>query len=135
MLKTEKYVRKQFPVEAVEVTSENMREVAQWCGGKVRTDKQHWSYRKGQKFIKVHVPRALNDKQTMAYVGDWILYAGNGPNGFKVYTPRAFESSFEKHVEHMLETVARMEEREAREDAEEEDDEDLRPVTFSSPSN
>jgi hypothetical protein len=28
----------------------------------------------------------------MAYVGDWILYS---PQGYKIYTKRAFEAAFE----------------------------------------
>jgi hypothetical protein len=122
-LKPEKYVRKPFPVEAVEVTFDNMREVAQWCGGRVKTDRMQWSNRIGQKYVQVHVPRALNERQTMAYVGDWVLYSGSGPNGFKVYTPKAFESSFVKEAERMLEVVERMEARAEDEDADEEADE------------
>lgn len=122
-LKPEKYERIPFPVEAVEVTDENMREVAQWCGGRVKTDRVHWSNRAGQRFVQVHVPRALNERQTMAYVGDWVLYSGTGPNGFKVYTPKAFESSFQKQAERMLEVVDRMDSRAEDEDAEEEADE------------
>jgi hypothetical protein len=119
-LNPQKYVRRPFPVEAVEVTADNMREVANWCGGRVRTDRQHWSSRSGEKYVQVHVPRALNDRQTMAYVGDWVLYSGNGPNGFKVYNPKAFETSFVKEAERMVEVVERMESRVEDEDADEE---------------
>lgn len=77
------YVRKPFEVEAVEVTEDNLEEVAQWCQGSLRED--------SRKYIKVRVARALNERQTKAYPGDWVLYAGTG---FKVYTPKAFAKTF-----------------------------------------
>lgn len=87
MLVVEKYVRKPFEVDAVRVTEENMEEAAKWCGGDVRTNKQK------KRYIKVRVVRPLNPRQSEAYVNDTILYAGTG---YKVYTPQAFEDSFEK---------------------------------------
>lgn len=89
MLKTEKFVRKTFVVDAVEVTAENMEEVAKWCGGDVRT-------KDGQKYIRVRVYRPIGDRQTQAFVGDRVLYAGTG---YKVYTPGAFEKSFDPYQE------------------------------------
>lgn len=117
----QKYVRKPFAVDAVEVTEDNMHDVAKWCGGRVRTDTRSWGNRKGQKFIKVRVANPLNERQTMAYIGDWVLSSNTGPNGYKVYTPRAFVESFEKQAQHMLETVERMEQRAAEENAEDEE--------------
>lgn len=112
-LKLEEYERLPFTIQAVEVTAENIRAVAKWCGGEVRT-----SGKRGiQKYIKVDVKRALNDRQTMAYIGDFVLRAGSG---FKVYTPRAFSESFRKKVEGMVEVTQRMIARERAEDAEEE---------------
>ncbi len=87
MLDTTKYVRKPFYVDAVQITTENIDEIAQWCEGEVQSDKD------GTKYVKVRVLRPLNDRQTKAYVGDWVLYAGTG---FKVYTTKAFGNSFEK---------------------------------------
>ena len=94
-IEIEKFVRKLFYVDAVKVTVDNMAEVAQWCTGEVRTE-EHMNTAKGRlvidKYVKVRVHRPLNDRQTKAYVGDRILYAGNG---YKVYTGKAFESNFE----------------------------------------
>lgn len=84
MIQTDKYVRKPFEVEAVEVTEENIEDVAEWCQGTLMSD--------NRPFIKVRVARALNERQTKAYPGDWVLYAGTG---FKVYTPKAFHKTFE----------------------------------------
>lgn len=107
MLTPVKYSRKPFDVEAVKLTPENIEEVAQWCGGEVRTsDLSKSGGQEGyQQYIKVPVKRPLNDRQTRAYYDDWVVAAGGS---FKVYTPKAFVSSFEKHSEHMLETLDRM---------------------------
>lgn len=86
MLETTQYIRKPFSIDAVQVTDDNIKEVAKWVDSEVRTDSQ------GQ-YVKVRVHRPLNDRQTKAYVGDWVLYAGTG---YKVYTPKAFAQSFEQ---------------------------------------
>src|SRR5665811_2296227 len=95
-LKTEKFARKPFYIDAVQVTDENLQEVADWCQGEVRTEVQAHSAPSGEtgqaKYVKVRVHRALNERQTKAFVGDRVLYAGSG---FKVYTEKAFENCFE----------------------------------------
>lgn len=85
-MKTHKFARKPFYVDAVRVSESNMEEVAKWCDGKIETndDGTH---------IKVEVYRPFSDRQTQAYVGDWVLFAGSG---FKVYTSKAFDKQFEK---------------------------------------
>lgn len=91
MIQTRKYARKTFYVEAVEVTEENMAEVAEWCGGAVRTE---GPVDKPTSFIKVKVHNSLSDRQTKAYVGDRVLQ-NQDRNGFKVFTPNAFANAFE----------------------------------------
>lgn len=86
MLETTKYMRKKFDIDAVQVTSENLQEIAKWVDGDIRSDDV------GQ-YVKVRVHRPLNDRQTKAYIGDWVLYAGTG---YKVYTAKAFVNSFEQ---------------------------------------
>lgn len=83
-LQIESYLRKPFQIEAVKVTEDNMVKVAEWCGGDVFADDPG-------AYIKVRVYRALNVRQTQAFVGDWVLYAGTG---YKVYTDKAFHNSF-----------------------------------------
>ena len=78
------YVRKPFEVDAVQVTEDNLEQVRQWCQGKLESD--------NRPFVRVRVSRALNERQTKAYPGDWVLYAGTG---FKVYTDNAFHKTFE----------------------------------------
>lgn len=92
MIETKKYARKPFVVDAVQVTAENLREVAAWCHGDVRTTKKPEGAVE-EKYIKVRVHHPLTERQTKAFVGDWVLYAGTG---YKVYTAKAFESSFEE---------------------------------------
>lgn len=86
MLKTHKFARKPFYVDAVRVSDANMEEVAAWCEGEIFNED-------GADFILVKVHRPLNERQTQAFIGDWVLFAGSG---FKVYTPKAFDKSFEK---------------------------------------
>ena len=90
------YCRKRFDVEAVQVTPENMADVAKWCNGDViqcgADGSDDLSTSADRDYIKVKVSRPLNEKQTRAFSGDWVLKAGTG---FKVYTDRAMKNSFE----------------------------------------
>lgn len=95
MIETNKFARRPFYVDAVQVTNENIDEVAKWCLGEVLVTEKLASAEE-EKYIKVRVHRPLSERQTMAFVGNWVLYAGTG---FKVYTPKAFENSFEVHDE------------------------------------
>ena len=87
-MKTDTYIRKPFEVDAIQVTVENMAEVAKWCQGTVRSSADG-------KYIKVRVMRPANVRQSQAFVGDWVLYAGTG---YKVYGDRAFQKSFQQSV-------------------------------------
>jgi|SRR5215204_822198 len=116
-----KFVRKPFAVEAVEVTEENMSEVSKWCRGRIKTAPGPEG-RTPEKFIKVDVKRYLTDRQTQAYVGDWVVTATEqNVRGFKVYTPKAFAQTFDEVVEHMFDTLERMDKRAAEEEAAEEE--------------
>lgn len=84
-MEIQKFQKKPLIVEAVRVSASNFNEVAGWCQGTVeQTD--------GTEYIKVHVLNPMNERQTRAFVGDWILYAGRG---FKVYKDKAFTSAFD----------------------------------------
>ena len=84
-LTLEKYTRKPFTVDAVQVTADNFGAVAEWCGGEVQ------ALSDGVSYIKVDVNRPITTRQTRAFLGDWILLAGRG---FKVYTEKAFRTNF-----------------------------------------
>lgn len=117
-LQIEEYYRKPFVVKAVEVTAENMEQVAKWCKGEVRTAVEEEGSTSTVRYIKVDVKRPLNEKQTQAYVGDMVLRAGSG---FKVYTPKAFNQAFDKKVKDMMKVVGNMITREVEEDRVEDD--------------
>lgn len=82
---TTKYVRKPLYVDAVQITEENFDDAVRWCFGEQDADDEG-------KFIKVRVHQPKNQRQTRAYVGDWILYT---ERGYKVYTDRAFQTNFD----------------------------------------
>lgn len=84
-MQAKKFVRRQFAVEAVRVTEDNMEQVATWCEGAVKETDD------GVKYVKVKVIRPLNVKHSQAFVGDWVSISDAG---YKVYTNRAFEKSF-----------------------------------------
>lgn len=87
----EQYSRKSFPVDAVRVTVENLAEVAEWCNGEIHEDTTSDNPTFHPQYVKVRVQNPLTPRQTQAYVGDWVLYAGKG---YKVYTNKAFIKSF-----------------------------------------
>jgi hypothetical protein len=90
-LEIKTYARKSFDVEAIQVTAENMSQVAKWCGGEIQKT-EHNDPKRVRKYIQVSVIRAINPKQTQAFVGDWVLYT---KSGFKVYVDKAFRETFE----------------------------------------
>lgn len=85
-MKTHKFMRKPFYIDAVRVSELNIKDVAEWCGGEIQTTDEGT-------FIEVKVYRPLTPRQSQAFIGDWVLSSGNG---FKIYTPKAFDKSFEK---------------------------------------
>lgn len=83
-----KFARRPFYVDAIQVTAENMADVAEWCSGTVIPQ----TAERGA-HIHVRVFRPMNENQSRAFIGDWLLYAGSG---YKVYTTKAFGESFEE---------------------------------------
>lgn len=103
---TQKYVRRPLYVDAVEVTDDNFEAIAEWCQGEIRTisdDKPVAQevldvagtddLEKMYIYVRVHHPKT--PRQTHAKIGDWILYAAE-QKGYKVYTPKAFETNFDQ---------------------------------------
>lgn len=87
-INTTKYVRKPLYVEAVQVTEENFDELVGWCNGTVEIEESN-----GKKFIRIWVHNPMGPRQTKAFVDDWIL---RHQKGFKIYTQKAFEASFDE---------------------------------------
>jgi hypothetical protein len=96
---TTRYTRVPFPVDAVQVTEENLEEIAVWTDGQVktanRTIRDENGKPTGQKekaeYISIETHRPLNERQKRAFVGDWVL---RSESGFKIYTEKAFDSCF-----------------------------------------
>lgn len=100
MIKTTKYIRKPLYVDAVQITVQNFSALAEWCQGEIRTnegDELVISNQNGVNPVKhhirlrVHNPKSI--RQTQGYVGDWILYTARG---YKIYTQKAFKTSFDR---------------------------------------
>ena len=96
---TTKYVRKPLIVDAVQVTRENFKELADWCQGSIRRNNDGMDVMSGEVdpssqhiHVRVHNPRS--GRQAMAFVGDWILYT---EMGYKIYNTKAFLGSFEEY--------------------------------------
>jgi hypothetical protein len=95
---TTKFVRKPLYVEAVQVTVENLAAISEWCQGEVRNyNDQPLEPEQAQnialeRYVHVRVHNPKNQRQTKAFVGDWILYT---ERGYKVYTQKAFKNSFD----------------------------------------
>lgn len=94
-MKTTKFVRRPLEVEAVQVTEDNLYEVAKWCQGEVRRDKE------GLKYVKVRVLNPHAEMLKEADVGCWVL---RSERGFKVYTESAFDNSFVPVVKESVST-------------------------------
>lgn len=93
-----RFQRKTFEVEAVHVTDENINEVAKWVGGYVSGATPSASGR-NNRYVKVNVQHPLNDEQTKAYVGTWVL---KSDKGFKVYKDRPFKANFDEVRENVF---------------------------------
>lgn len=91
-LKVEKYVTKPTYVDAIRVTVDNLEDVALWCQGEVRTATRSWMKGGPHAYVSVPVVRPLNERRTMAFVGDWVLFERES---WKVYTQVAFEKRFD----------------------------------------
>ena len=71
--------------------------VAEWCNSPIKITSG------GEKYISVSVKNPINEGQTQAFVGRWVLYSASG--GYKVYTDHAFCASFEPFNEDTTDNV------------------------------
>ena len=67
-MKIEKFVKKPIPVEMVQITEENMKEVAKWCGGMVMHTIVDDRIAQGHDFIRIYT----REGRVKAYEGDFI---------------------------------------------------------------
>lgn len=87
----EGFVRKQFRVRAVRVNPLNIKEVAKACKGRIMHDGSKEN-QFSRDYIRVRVIMPLNDEQTKARIGDWVVQQGKT---FKVFKDDAFRRTFE----------------------------------------
>jgi hypothetical protein len=90
----EKYIRKPLIVLGVQVTKENFMELALWVQGSIQNNdgSQGGQIDPPNQYIMVRVVSPKTPRQSRAFVGDWILYSDRG---YKVYTPKAFNNTFD----------------------------------------
>lgn len=86
-----KYTRKTFDVDAIQVTAENVREVAEWCDGRIKSSDPE-SYNDNQFYIEISVQMAHGTKREKAFIGDWVTRTDKS---FKAYRRDAFAFAFE----------------------------------------
>lgn len=87
-MELKKYTSAPIIVDAVQVTAENMKEVAAWCEGVIKSE----TLKKGPTpYISVNVLRPSTARQAKAYVGDWV---SKHNESYKVYTRNAFDRCY-----------------------------------------
>lgn len=93
MVTTKKFVRVPLYVDAIQVSNDNIEEVAKWVKGSI----QQTDIRKRglEKYIFAPTHSPMNERQKMAFPGDWMLKTDKG---FKIYTNDAFKNMFEPYV-------------------------------------
>lgn len=88
-LEVKSFSRKTFDVEAVQVTDDNMPEVAKWCGGSIKRTGS------GESYVNVPVKQPTNPEKNRnpfrAFPGYWVLKSNTG---CRVYTQSGFEAAF-----------------------------------------
>ena len=102
-MQIEKYDRKPFSVEAVEVTFENIYEVAEWCKGTVIKQPAKMLG------VKTEVPAirlaGQGDDRGKSFIASLGCYVVNLKGHCRVYKPQQFKATFEPavEVEHLIE--------------------------------
>jgi hypothetical protein len=90
----EKYDRKPFSVLAVQVTFENVNQVAEWCKGAVIKQKTKMLG------VETEVPairvEGQGDNRGKSFVATLGCYVVELKGSFRVYKPQQFDSSFTK---------------------------------------
>lgn len=92
--------KKSFDVEYVQVTEENIKEVAEWSGGRL-IDKDT-----KDAFVQLLDRSAINQRQTKAYIGDFVVHHSRAKT-YRSFPKKTFWKQFETldtegaaHAEH-----------------------------------
>lgn len=95
---TATYERCSYQVKAVRVTSKNLEEIAEWCGGRVVNAKDYgWNvYSHGRKHVQV--PTGLKGENIAhAHIGNWVTCLVKA-RSFRVYKEKSFLETFREVV-------------------------------------
>lgn len=82
--------RKSFDIEFVEVTEDNIQEVADWCCGVIGGEGK-------DRFIKIIDKGAINPMQTKAFIDDLVVHHLE-LRTFKKFGRKSFSKSYEEIV-------------------------------------
>jgi hypothetical protein len=94
MIVTTKFQRKTFSIQAIQVTNENMPELARWCNGEMLLKEP--APGTFVKAIAVPTTRSAGKQvKVYAYVGDWVSRLTEA-NHFRVYREKTFLEAFEE---------------------------------------
>lgn len=80
------FIRKPFQVQAVQITSENMEEVAIMIGGRIKVDEST-----DIPFIQLN--RQIIPNVGKAYIGWWVTQLGEN---FRCYATKVFHEQFDE---------------------------------------
>lgn len=84
------YIRRNSVVESVLVTTENMKDVSEWCGGQICVTDGSGPV---EFFIRVPVVKhSYDNKPKRAFIGNYVILDNDG---FKIYREADFERMYQ----------------------------------------
>lgn len=93
-METKQYTRKPFPVAAVQVTLQNIEEVAEWCKGTIeQVPTKMMGTTTDLPVIRLKGQGENRGKDFVAALGCWVVEL---KGSFRSYKPAQFEASFEE---------------------------------------
>lgn len=98
-MKVRKYTSKIVDIDAVELTKDNVAEVAEWCGGRVVTEKDALDEEKT--FVGINIPTLEGNMRGSE--GDFIIKGLRGE--FYPCKPDVFKAKYELPVEVTIDPV------------------------------
>jgi hypothetical protein len=93
MLQTKKAVRKPFPINYVQVTLENIGEVATWCKGAVEKREQRMLGTTVE--LPVIKIKGQGDQRNKTFDATLGCYVVEFKGSFRIYKPAQFDASFD----------------------------------------
>lgn len=110
MIVTTTFRNKTYIVQASQVKSDNLKDLAEWCGGEYIESyepdvfNRSGNYRVGQPCIEIAV--GVSRRTIRAFVGDWITKI-DGREVFKIYRDATFKEAFEEVLRDIPEEAMR----------------------------